>query len=317
MTASETKEQEQKKIKVGYVAIVGKPNVGKSTLLNNLLGRKVSIVTPKPGTTRIRVLGVKNIPEKAQIIFLDTPGIYQPKESDALGKAMNRMARQSLEDADIILFMIDAEEGWRKRDEEVFQNYIKEYADKKPIILVINKIDKIGPAKNVLPLIDEIHKMHPEFKEIVPISALKGANLDELEKVILKYLPEGEPLFPEDMITDLPLRLLAAEIVREKVMLVTYEEVPTAVAVVIHEIKDGDADPNVLVIRGDIIVERENLKPIIIGKKGQRLKQIGIMARKELELLTGRKVYLELWVKVKPDWRKRPELVRTFGYLME
>ncbi len=304
-------------MKVGYVTIVGKPNVGKSTLLNNLLGRKVSIVTPKPGTTRIRVLGVKNIPETAQIVFLDTPGIYQPKGSDALGKAMNQMARQSLEDADVILFMIDAEEGWRKRDEEVFQSYVKPYSEEKPVFLVINKIDKIGPAKNVLPMIEEIHKKRPEFKEIIPVSALKGANLDELEKTILKYLPEGEPLFPEDMITDLPLRLLAAEIVREKVMLLTREEVPTAVAVVITEIKPGDADPNVLVIKGEIIVERENLKPIIIGKKGQRLKQIGKLAREELELITNRKVYLELWVKVKPEWRKRPELVRMFGYMME
>lgn len=303
-------------MKVGYVTIVGKPNVGKSTLLNNLLGRKVSIVTPKPGTTRIRVLGVKTIPREAQIVFLDTPGVYQPKASDALGKIMNQMAVQSLEDADIILFMIDAEEGWRRRDEEVFQNYVKPHAEKKPVFLVINKIDKIGPAKNVLPMIDELHKKHPEFKEIIPVSALKGANLDELEKTILKYLPEGEPLFPEDAITDMPLRLMAAEIVREKVMLMTWDEVPTSVAVVITEIKDGDADPSVLVIRGEIIVDRENLKPIIIGKKGQRLKQIGKMAREELELLTGRKVYLELWVKVKPDWRKRPELVRSFGYYL-
>ena len=304
-------------MKVGYVTIVGKPNVGKSTLLNNILGRKVSIVTPKPGTTRIRVLGVKNIPGEAQIVFLDTPGIYQPKGADVLGKSMLQMARQSLEDADVILFMIDAEEGWRKRDEEVFQSYVKPYAEQKPVILVVNKIDKLGAAKNVLPLIEEIHKKHPEFKEIVPTSALKGANLEELEKTLLKYLPEGEPLFPEDMLTDLPLRLLAAEIIREKVMLLTREEVPTAVAVVVTDIKPGDADPNVLVIRAEIVVDRENLKPIIIGKKGQRLKQIGKLAREELELITQRKVYLELWVKVKPDWRRRPELVRTFGYMVE
>jgi len=197
-------------MKTGYIAIVGKPNVGKSTLLNNLIGRKVSIVTPKPGTTRIRVLGVKTIPETAQMVFLDTPGIYRPRGADALGRAMVEMA--------------------------------------------------LGPAKNVLPLIDEIHRKHPEFREIVPISALKGANLDELEKVILRYLPEGEPLFPEDMVTDLPLRLLAAEIVREKVMLLTREEVPTAVAVVITEVKPGDADPSVLVIKGEIVVDRENLR---------------------------------------------------------
>ncbi|HHJ63607.1 MAG TPA: GTPase Era [Aquifex aeolicus] len=304
-------------MKTGYIAIVGKPNVGKSTLLNNLIGRKISIVTPKPGTTRIRVLGVKNIPETAQMVFLDTPGIYRPKGADALGRAMVEMAKRSLEDADLILFMIDAQEGWRPRDEEVFQNYIRPLTDKKPVILVINKIDRIGPAKNVLPLIEEIHRKHPEFREIVPISALKGANLDELEKVILRYLPEGEPLFPEDMITDLPLRLLAAEIVREKVMLLTREEVPTAVAVVITEIKPGDVDPSVLVVKGEIIVDRENLRPIIIGRKGQRLKQIGRLAREELELITGRKIYLELWVKVKPDWRRRPDLVRTFGYLLE
>jgi len=304
-------------MKVGFIAIVGKPNVGKSTLLNNMIGRKVSIVTPRPGTTRIRVLGVKTIPEKAQMVFLDTPGIYSPKESDALGRAMVDMAKQSLKDADLILFMIDAEEGWRKRDEEVYTKYIKPFAEEKPVIVVINKIDKIGPAKNVLPLIEEIHKQHPEIKEIVPISALKCSNLDELEKVILSYLPEGDPLFPEDMITDLPLRLLAAEIVREKAMMLTYEEVPTSIAVVINEIKPGDADPNVLVIRGEIIVDRENLKPIIIGKKGQRLKQIGKLAREELELITGRKVYLELWVKVKEAWRRRPDLVRMFGYFME
>ncbi|HIQ30808.1 MAG TPA: GTPase Era [Aquifex aeolicus] len=299
-------------MRVGYVTIVGKPNVGKSTLLNNLMGRKVSIVTPKPGTTRIRVLGVKTVPEEAQIVFLDTPGLYNPKESDALGKVMNQLARQSLEDADLILFMIDAQEGWRSKDEAIFQSYIKPYQEEKPIVLAINKIDKIGSAKNVLPMIEDIHKKHPEIKEIVPISALKGANLDELEKTILKHLPEGEPLFPEDMTTDLPLRLLAAEIVREKVMNLTREEVPTAVAVVITEIKPGDADPSMLVIKGEIIVDRESLKPIIIGKRGQRLKQIGKLAREELELIVGKRVYLELWVKVRPDWRKRPELVRAF-----
>ena len=299
-------------MKVGFVAIVGKPNVGKSTLMNNLLGTKVSIITPKAGTTRMRVLGVKNIPEEAQIIFLDTPGIYEPKKKDVLGHSMVEIAKKSLEEADVILFMIDATEGWRPRDEEIYQRYIKPL--NKPVIVAINKIDKIGPAKNVLPLIEKIHNDHPELTEIVPISALKGANLDELEKTILKYLPEGEPLFPEDMITDLPLRILAAEIVREKAMMLTREEVPTSIAVKIDEIKPGDANPKMLVIRGEIIVDRENLKPIIIGKKGQRLKEIGKRARQELEMILGRPVYLELWVKVIPDWRRRPEYVRLFGY---
>jgi len=304
-------------MKVGYIAIVGKPNVGKSTLLNNMIGRKVSIVTPKPGTTRVRVLGVKTIPDTAQMVFLDTPGIYDPKGSDHLGRAMVRMADQTLRDSDIILFMIDAEEGWRKRDEGVYERHIRTHAGEKPVIVVINKIDRISPSEKILPMIDEIHRNHPEIKEIVPVSALKGSNLEELEKVLLKYLPEGDPLFPEDEVTDLPLRILAAEIVREKVMMLTREEVPTAVAVVVTEIKEGDADPNVLVIRGEIIVDRESLKPIIIGKGGKRLKEIGRLAREELEFITGRKIYLELWVKVKEGWRSRPELIRTFGYFIE
>ena len=302
-------------MKVGFVSIVGKPNVGKSTLINYLTGTKVSIVSPKPGTTRIRVLGVKNIPGEAQIVFLDTPGLYKPK--DALGEAMVRIAKSTLEESDVILFMIDAEEGWRKNDQRVWEDYIKPLLEKKPIILVINKIDRIGDAKNVLPLIEEIHKENPEIKEIVPISALKGSNVDELLKTLLKYLPEGEQIFPEDMITDLPLRIMVAEIVREKVMLLTREEVPTSVAVAIYEIKEGDVNPDMLVIKGDIIVDRENLKPIIIGKGGQRLKQIGKLAREEIELITGKKVYLELWVKVKEKWRRRPDLVRSFGYYME
>ena len=302
-------------MKVGFVSIVGKPNVGKSTLINYLTGTKVSIVSPKPGTTRIRVLGVKNIPSEAQIVFLDTPGLYKPK--DALGEAMVRIAKSTLEESDVILFMIDAEEGWRKSDQRVWEDYIEPISERKPIILVINKIDRIGDAKNVLPLIEEIHKENPEIKEIVPISALKGSNVDELLKTLLKYLPEGEQIFPEDMITDLPLRIMVAEIVREKVMLLTKEEVPTSVAVAIHEIKEGDINPNMLVIKGDIVVDRENLKPIIIGKGGQRLKQIGKLAREEIELITGKKVYLELWVKVKEKWRRRPDLVRSFGYYME
>ncbi|ADO45361.1 GTP-binding protein Era [Hydrogenobacter thermophilus TK-6] len=302
-------------MKFGYVAIVGKPNVGKSTLLNQIIGTKVSIVSPKPGTTRIRILGVKNIPDEAQIVFLDTPGIYRPK--DALGEAMVQVASASLQDADIILFMIDAEDGWLEDDELVFSNYIKPLAQEKHIFLVINKVDRVGHVSQVLPLAEEIIKKHGEFKEVLPISALKGYNIDELLKTILKYLPDGKPLFPPEMLTDLPLRLLAAEIVREKVLMKIHQEIPQGVAVVITEISEGTRDPSVLVIKGEIVVDRENYKPIIIGKGGQRLKSIGKLAREELELITGRKVYLELWVKVKPDWRKRPELVKSFGYRLE
>ena len=300
-------------MKVGYVAIVGKPNVGKSTLLNQILGTKVSIISPKPGTTRIRVLGVKNIPGTAQIVFLDTPGIYRPK--DALGEAMVEVAKASLADADLILFMIDAEDGFRDDDREVFESHIKPYEKEKPVFLLINKVDKVGGVENLLPLAEELSKKY-SFKEIIPLSALKGYNVDELIKTIIKYLPEGEPLFPEEMITDLPFRLMAAEIIREKVLLKVHQEIPQGVAVVVNEVSQGTHDPNVLVIKAEIIVDRENYKPIIIGKNGQRIKSIGKMAREELELITGRKVYLELFVRVKPDWKKRPELVKSFGYTL-
>ncbi|WP_448588646.1 GTPase Era [Thermocrinis sp.] len=302
-------------MKVGYVAIVGKPNVGKSTLLNHLIGTKISIVSPKPGTTRIRVLGVKNIPNEAQIVFLDTPGIYKPR--DALGEAMVGIAGASLQDADVILFMIDAEDGWKEDDQMVFETYVKPYSKEKPIFLVINKVDRVGPLENLLPLVEEFSKKYPEFKEIIPVSALKGFNLDRLTKVLTDYLPEGEPLFPEEMTTDLPFRLLIAEVIREKVLLKVHQEIPQGVAVMVNEVSDGRHDPRVLVIKADIIVDRENYKPIIIGKGGQRLKSIGKMAREELEIITGRKVYLELFVRVKPDWRKKPELVKSFGYRVE
>ncbi|MCS7196002.1 MAG: GTPase Era [Aquificaceae bacterium] len=301
-------------MKVGYVAIVGKPNVGKSTLLNQVLGTKISIISPKPGTTRIRVLGVKNFPQEAQIIFLDTPGIYKPK--DALGEAMVEMASSSLSDADLILFMIDAESGFREEDMQVFENYIKPYAEEKPVFLIINKVDRVGGVENLLPLVEELSKKYPQFREVIPLSALKGYNLDRLLKTLLKYLPEGEPLFPEDSVTDLPFRLMASEVIREKILLKVHQEIPQGVAVMVTEVSEGRHDPSVLVVKADIILDRENHKPIILGKGGRMIKTIGKLAREELELITGRKVYLELFVRVKPDWKKRPELVRSFGYTL-
>ena len=303
-------EEKKPKKKVGYVTIVGKPNVGKSTLINALIGTKVSIVTDKPGTTRIRLLGIRN-DENSQIVFLDTPGIY--REQDAMEKAMIEMATTSLQDADVVLFMIEAHRPWTKQDREIFEKYVKPL--NKPVILVINKIDKLKKADEVLPLIEESAKYYP-FAEIVPISAKKGTNVKRLLEVIKKYLPEGEPLFPEDMTVDLPLRLYVAEIVREKILQLTHDEVPQEVAVVINEIKPGDKNPDMLVISGEIIVSRESLKPIIIGKKGQRLREIGKRAREELQLILGKPVYLQLWVRVKEDWRDRPELVKMFGYTL-
>jgi GTP-binding protein Era len=228
-------------------------------------------------------------------------------------KAMIEMATTSLQDADVILFMIEAHKPWTKQDREIFEKYVKPL--NKPVILVINKIDKLTKADEVLHIIEKSAEYYP-FAEIVPISAKRGTNVKRLVEVIKKYLPEGEPLFPEDMTIDLPLRLYVAEIVREKILQLTHDEVPQEVAVVINEIKPGDKNPDMLVINGEIIVSRENLKPIIIGKKGQRLREIGKRAREELELILGRPVYLQLWVRVKPDWRERPELVKMFGYTL-
>ena len=293
--------------KAGFVALVGRPNVGKSTLLNNILGTKLSIVSPKPQTTRMRILGVKNLPD-AQIVFLDTPGVQ--KGGDLLSKSVLESAVASMEDADVIVMIIEADKGWTKEDKEIVENYIKKY--NKPTILAINKIDKIQ-RDLVLPLIEESTKIY-DFKEYVPISAIKNINIDELLNTIKKYLPESPPLYPEDMITDLPLKLWIAEIIREKVFFNTKQEVPYSVAVEVESVKEGEKDKNLLIIDAVIYVERENHKGIIIGKKGQMLKKIGSQAREELEFLLGKKVHLNLFVKVKEKWKEDLPLLRSLGY---
>lgn len=293
--------------KAGFVAIVGRPNVGKSTLLNNIIGTKLSIVSPKPQTTRIRILGVKHLPD-AQIIFLDTPGIQ--KGSDLLTKSVVESAVASIEDADIIMMVIEADKGWTNEDRQIVQNYLEKV--KKTSILVINKIDKIQ-RDLVLPLIEESIKIYP-FDEIVPVSAIKGLNIDELINTIKKYLPESPPLFPEDQITDLPLKLHIAEIIREKVFFNTHDEVPYSVAVEVESIKEGDINKDILFIDATIYVEKENHKGIIIGKKGQMLKKIGTQAREELEFLLNKKVVLNLHVKLKERWKEDLKLLRMLGY---
>ncbi|ACN98718.1 GTPase Era [Sulfurihydrogenibium azorense] len=293
--------------KAGFVALVGRPNVGKSTLLNNILGTKLSIVSPKPQTTRMRILGVKHLPD-AQIIFLDAPGVQ--KGGDLLSKSVLESAVASMEDADVIVMIIEADKGWTKEDKEIVENYIKKY--NKPVILAINKIDKIQ-RDLVLPLIEESTKIY-DFKEYVPISAIKNINIDELLNTIKKYLPESPPLYPEDMITDLPLKLWIAEIIREKVFFNTKQEVPYSVAVEVESIKEGEKNKNLLIIDAVIYVERDNHKGIIIGKKGQMLKKIGSQAREELEFLLGKKVHLNLYVKVKENWKEDLPLLRSLGY---
>jgi len=293
--------------KAGFVALVGRPNVGKSTLLNNILGTKLSITSPKPQTTRMRILGVKH-DKDAQIIFLDTPGVQKGK--DILTKTVVESAVSSMEEADVIAMVIDASSGWTKEDEKILENYLKKY--NKPSILIINKVDKVN-KESLLPLIDEVSKKF-DFKEIIPTSATKGTNLDRLVEVLKNYLPESPPLFPEDQITDLPLKFYIAEIIREKAFNVLRDELPYSVAVEVESIREGDKNKNLLLIDAVIYVERENHKKIVIGKKGQTLKKIGKMAREELEALLGKKIYLNLWVKVKEKWKEDIRLLKMLGY---
>jgi len=302
--------EEEKKFKSGYVAILGRPNVGKSTLLNSLLGTKVAIVTDKPQTTRHRIVGVKHMKD-AQIVFLDTPGIH--KEKFELNRYMNEVAFSVIPDADVILFLIDARDGLTEADRKILQRIGEEKRKDTKVIVVINKIDGVR-KEELLPLIDEISKEFPFVDDIVPISATKGTNLDRLLDLIVKYLPEGPKYYEEGMVTDQPIDQFISEIIREKIMLLTREEVPHATTVRVVNIQPGDRNPNMLVIDADIIVEKDSQKAIIIGKGGQRLKKIGQLAREELEELLGKRVYLRLWVKVKEDWRSRPEQLRGLGY---
>lgn len=299
--------EEDREFRAGFVAIVGRPNVGKSTLLNNIIGTKLSIVSPKPQTTRMRILGVKHL-EDAQIIFLDTPGIQKGK--DILTKSVVESAVSSIEDADVVMMVIEADRGWTNEDRQIVQNYLEKL--KKPTILVINKIDRIQ-RDHVLPLIEESTKVY-NFDEIVPVSALKNLNIDELLKSIKNYLPKSPPLFPEDQITDLPLKLYIAEIIREKVFFNTHDEIPYSVAVEVEKVKEGDRNKSLLFIDAVIYVEKDNHKGIIIGKKGSMLKKIGTQAREELELLLDKKVVLNLHVKVKERWKEDITLLRILGY---
>ncbi|NPA52996.1 MAG: GTPase Era [Aquificae bacterium] len=300
-------EQGEKPFKAGFVALIGRPNVGKSTLLNHILGTKLSIVSPKPQTTRMRILGVKH-EDDAQIIFLDTPGIQKGK--DILTKTVVESAVASMEEADVIVMIIDAEKGWTREDELILENYIKRL--NKPTILVINKVDKVK-KDSLLPLIEEVSKKY-DFKEIIPLSAKKGENIDRFLEVLKKYLPPSPPLFPEDQITDLPLKFFIAEIIREKIFNNIRDEVPYSVAVEVESIREGENNPNILVIDAVIYVEKQRHKGILIGKKGQMLKKIGKEAREELEYLLGKKVYLNLWVKVKERWKEDARLLKMLGY---
>lgn len=290
--------------KSGYAAIIGRPNVGKSTLLNALLGEKLSIITPKPQTTRWQVLGIKVV-DDAQIIFVDTPGINRETKR-AMNRYLNRIASSVLADADVILFLVDAE-SWRSEDDLVLQSL---QHTKKPVLLVINKIDLIKDKAELLPIITKLKDKYP-FQQVVPISAMDDVNLAELQKEIVALLPEGPMLFPEDQITDKSLRFQIAEIIREKIILNTEEEIPYAVGVEIEELKQ---EPELLTVNAVIWVERQGQKIIIIGKKGERLKKIGMSARREIERKVGTKAFIRLWVKVKENWTDDDRALRGLGY---
>ncbi len=305
MISSKTKEEEKKGItqRAGFVAIVGMPNAGKSTLLNRLVGQKIAIVTAKPQTTRNRIQGILTRPE-GQIVFIDTPGLHEAKS--ALGRQMMQEVAAALEGIDILLLMVDASSAYLQADELLLE-LAKRFRGK--TILALNKVDRV-PKPKLLPLIDTFQKAFP-FSAIVPISALKGSGCDELLEEILRLLPEGDAYFPENQVTDQPERFLAAEIVREKAIQVMYHEVPYALAVMVEKFEES---PRLLRIEATMNVERDTQKKILIGHKGEMLKRIGTEARRELEEIFGVKVYLGLYVKVAPDWRENPQKVRELDW---
>jgi len=291
--------------KSGFVSIIGRPNVGKSTLLNTIIGEKITIVSDKPQTTRTKILGVKNLPG-VQIVFMDTPGIHKPKHK--LNEYMVKTALSTFDEVDILLFMIEAGEPSGPGD-----RYILEMLTRvtKPVFLLINKIDSL-PKNMVLQQIEEYRHLYP-FKEIFPVSALCGDNINRLLDSIIQELPEGPQYFPEDIATDQPMRFIASEIIREKIFQLTYQEIPYSIAVGIEDFKEAE-DRNLVVIRGIIFVERDSQKGIIIGKGGAMLKKVGQLAREEIEAIMGIKVFLELWVKVKEKWQSDDQVLKMLGY---
>jgi GTP-binding protein Era len=297
----------------GYITIIGRPNVGKSTLMNRILQEKIAIISDKPQTTRNRIMGVKHLPQ-AQIVFLDTPGIYKPKYK--LNQRMVKVAMGTLEEVDLIFFLVEATDAVSTRrhgpaagsGDQFIMERLKELET--PVFLVLNKLDLIKKEKTI-PLVEEYMRQH-KFAEVVPISALTGDNVDRLIEVAVRYLPEGEPFFPSDVVTDQPVRFIAAETVREKILHHTREEIPYSVAVVIEKFEEEPERP--VHICALILVERESQKGILIGKKGEMLKTVGTEARLELEALLGTKVFLELWVKVQQDWRQDENVLKELGY---
>lgn len=297
----------ENQLKSGFVTIIGRPNVGKSTLMNRLIGQKIAITSKKPQTTRNRIQTVYTDSEKGQIVFLDTPGIHQAKNK--LGEYMVNVAESTLKDVDVILWLVEPSNYIGAGEQHIIKQLEKANL---PVILIINKIDTVEKEK-ILEYIDTYRKAY-DFDEIIPTSALRGHNLDDVIDTIFKYLPYGPMFYDEDTVTDQPERQIVAEIIREKALHALDEEVPHGIAVTIERMKDRKNGQKMTDIEATIICERDSHKGIIIGKGGTMLKKIGSNARFEIERMLERKVNLKLWVKVKKDWRDSDSLIKNFGY---
>ena len=298
---------DQKSFRCGYVAIVGRPNVGKSTLLNRLIGQKISITSSKPQTTRHRILGIKTV-DGAQLVFVDTPGVHRDGKR-AINRHMNRTALAAIQDVDAIVFVVDGLE-WTDEDQIVL-DALKNIAT--PVVLALNKVDTLPQKEVLLPYLQQLgEKM--QFAEVFPLSAQKGTNVDVLENKLIELLPQSEPIFAEDQVTDRSERFLAAEFIREKLMRSLGQEIPYALTVEIEQFKMDGALRRVAAV---IFVEREGQKRIVIGKAGQGLKEVGRQAREQMERTFGSKVFLELWVKVREGWSDDERALRSLGYTDE
>ena len=290
--------------KSGFVAIVGRPNVGKSTLLNQIIGEKITITSDKAQTTRNKIQGIYTTDEE-QIVFIDTPGIHKPKHQ--LGQFMVDSALSTLNEVDLILFMVNVSEKMGPGDRFIMERLQNV---KTPVFLILNQIDKVHPDE-LLPII-EAYQNEMEFAEIVPVSAITGNNVEHLLGVISNYLEEGPQYYPSDQVSDHPEYFIVQELIREKVLQLTREEIPHSVAVITESMQQEN--DNLIEIQATIVVERSSQKWIIIGKQGSMLKEIGTRARKDIQTLLGSKIYLELWVKVADDWRDTPRDLNRFGY---
>jgi len=303
-TKNKNKEKSERPFRSGYITIIGRPNVGKSTLLNHILGEKVAIVSPKPQTTRNRITGIRTTPS-SQIIFLDTPGMHQGHS--LMDRRMMDIALQTLDEVDGVLWLLDAHDKIKQEEERIAETL---RGVETPVLILLNKIDLVSKGK-LLPLIERCAQLLPG-KEIVPVSALKGEGLDIVLKIVEGWLPEGSPYFTEGEHTDQTERFLASELVREKVFLLTREEIPYGVAVTIDEFVEKE-EKNLIVIAATIHTERDSHKGILIGKHGSMLKEIGQQARQELEALLGCRIFLELFVRVDPGWTQNPHLLTEMG----